>query len=105
MGSQSDDNCRPCPLGRAACRGRFLHQAHASPDVKPLAAFMIFVIVFSVAFCVVFAALTTLLQALGFAEKLVNPAVAILFLLAVFVPAFLVARWQLRKPPRAPRRL
>ena len=75
------------------------------PDAKPLAAFMIFVIVFSVFSFVVFATLAAILQALGRTEILTNPAVAILFLLVVFVPAFLVARWQLRRPPHRFRRL
>ena len=75
------------------------------PDAKPLAAFMIFVIAFSIVSFVVFSTLTAILQGLGHIDSLTNPVIAILFLLAVFVPAFLVARWQLRKPPRAPRRL
>ncbi len=74
------------------------------PGVRPLAAYLIFIIVFTVTSFAIFAASTALLQALGAAGALTDPAAAVLFLAAVFVPAFLVARWQLRRPPRQPRK-
>lgn len=74
------------------------------PKARPLAAYLIFVIVFTVSSFVLFGSLTFLLQALDQASALSDPMAAALFLVVVFVPAFLVARWQLRKPPRRPRR-
>lgn len=70
------------------------------PDTPPLAAYLIFVTVFSAAGFFLFAILALLLQSVGLARMLDGPIGAAAFLLAVFVPAFLLARWQLRKPPR-----
>lgn len=70
------------------------------PQVRPLAAYLIFVMVFTVSSFVVFATVTLILQVLGQTGALSHPAGAVLFLLVVFIPAFLLARWQLRKPPR-----
>lgn len=38
-------------------------------------------------------------NALGLGELLERPVPALLFLVLVFVPALLLARWQTRKPP------
>lgn len=73
------------------------------PSARPLAAYLIFVTVFTVSAFFLFACLTVLLEALGQIAALTDPIVAVVFLLAVFLPAFLVARWQLRKPPRQPK--
>lgn len=78
----------------------FYTQEARHPDTKPLAAYLIFVTVFSTAAFVVFGGLTVLLQVLGQAGLLSNPGAALIFLMAVFLPAFFLARWQLRKPPR-----
>ncbi|MGF1612223.1 MAG: hypothetical protein ACFCUQ_22715 [Kiloniellales bacterium] len=75
------------------------HARHA--QTRPLAAYLIFVIVFTVSSFVIFTALSLLLQALGQAGAISHPAGAALFLTVVFIPAFFIARWQLRKPPRA----
>lgn len=72
------------------------------PETRPLAAYLIFVIIFTVSSFVLFAAAALLLRGTGQAGALAHPAGAALFLLAVFVPAFVIARWQLRKPPRPP---
>lgn len=72
------------------------------PDSKPLAAYLIFVAIFSAAALTIFGGLTSLLQALGRADLLERPLWAAAFLAAVFLPAFLLGRWQLKKPPRAP---
>lgn len=73
------------------------------PKARPFAAYLIFVVVFTVGSFAIFGALTYLLEALGQPEALSNPIVAALFLSLVFVPAFFIARWQVRKPPRRPR--
>jgi hypothetical protein len=78
----------------------FYTQEARHPDSKPLAAYLIFVTVFSAAAFVVFSGLIALLQILGLAGILSNPGAAMIFLMTVFLPAFFLARWQLRKPPR-----
>lgn len=70
------------------------------PDTRPVAAYLIFVIIFTVTSFGVFSALTLVLEALDRGSTLHNPVAAALFLAAVFIPAFLVARWQLQRPPR-----
>lgn len=72
------------------------------PRIKPLAAYMIFVTVFTVASFVLFAAIIILLGALGQERALANPVAAVIVLFVMFVPAFFLARWQIRKPPRPP---
>ena len=73
------------------------------PEAKPLAAYLIFVMVFTVTAFVLFTAITLVLQAAGQASLLSEPAGAILFLLVVFAPAFFLADQQLRKQPRESR--
>lgn len=69
------------------------------PDVKPLAAFMIFVIVLSLVGSLLFLALSWLALTLGVAPRLHEPLGALAFLALVFSPAFLFARWMIRRPP------
>jgi hypothetical protein len=83
----------------------FYTQEARHPDAKPLAAYLIFITVFSAAAFVIFSSLTVLLAAAGLTALLDHPLAAAVFLLAVFGPAFLLGRWQLRKPPRRPQRL
>jgi hypothetical protein len=78
-------------------------QRERHPESKPLAAYMIFVIAFTVTAFVIFGTAVFVLQATGYTAILDNPVAAVLFLILVFGPAFLVGRWQLRKPPRRPR--
>lgn len=78
----------------------FYAQEARHPDAKPLAAYLIFTSVFSLVAFVIFAGLLLLLQGLNLTERLEHPAAAAVFLVAVFLPAFLLGRWQLRKPPR-----
>jgi hypothetical protein len=74
------------------------------PASKPLAAYAIFVVVFSAAAVLLFLALWQIAGALGLAPMLESAPGAVLFLALVFVPAFMAASWQARKPPqRAPR--
>ena len=74
---------------------RFRH-----PSTPLLAAYLLFVSLFTLTAFLIFAAGTWLLHAVGAIGALSNPFGAGLFLTVVFVPAFLVARWQLGKPPR-----
>jgi len=75
------------------------------PDAKPLAAYLIFVTVLSTATVVLFFALGQLFQAAGWAGLLAHTAFAPVLLVLVFGPAFLLARWVLRLPPRRPPKL
>jgi len=70
------------------------------PESAPLAAYMIFLTVFSVGAYVLFAAFVVLVGALEGAELLATPLAAILVFLLCAAPAFWLARWQIRKPPR-----
>jgi predicted Kef-type K+ transport protein len=74
---------------------RFRH-----PSTPLLAAYLLFVSLFTLTAFVIFAAGTWLLHTFGAIGALSNPVWAGPFLTIVFVPAFLVARWQLGKPPR-----
>lgn len=70
------------------------------PRTTPLAAYMTFVMLFSVGAAVTY---VLLLMLLGWSDRLAylrHPLGATIFLALVFVPAFLLGRWQLKKPPR-----
>ncbi len=69
------------------------------PRAKPVAAYLLFVVVFSAATVVLFLALAWLAEAVGLANVLAGPAGMAVYLALVFVLAFLLARWQIRKPP------
>jgi hypothetical protein len=75
------------------------------PRMRPLAAYLIFVTAFTVSSFTLFAIIIVLLGALGQGRALANPIAAAIFLFVVFVPAFAIARWQIRKPPRPPIKL
>jgi hypothetical protein len=72
--------------------------------IRPLAAYLIFVTVFTVASFVLFAAIIIRLGALGQERALTSPIAVEIVLFVVFVPGFLIARWQMRKPLRPPAR-
>lgn len=73
------------------------------PGQKPVAAFFIFVIAFTMAATMLFSVLSWILTVTGHATLLDRPLPGLLFLLGVFGPAFLVGRWLLRKlPTRSP---
>ena len=74
------------------------------PDTPALAGYLIFVLVFTASSAVLFAIAATVIQALGQGDLLARPVGIALFMVIVFVPAFLLARWQLRKAPYRPRR-
>lgn len=69
-------------------------------EQKPLAAYLIFVLVFAAAVVVLLGALAWLAIELGLSPALGEPGPALLFLALVFLPAFGLATWQARKPPR-----
>jgi hypothetical protein len=72
------------------------------PQTHLLAVYLIFVTIFTASSVVLFSILSFLLHAAGQAGMLNDPLVATLFLIAVFLPGVLFARWQLRKPPWRP---
>ncbi|MHB1188902.1 hypothetical protein [Thiobacillus sp.] len=74
------------------------HAKH--PRAKPLAAYMVFVTLFSVGAAVMFSVLLMLLSGYGGLDTLHDFPGAAIFLTLVFIPAFLLGRWQLKKPPR-----
>lgn len=73
-----------------------------NPRMRPLAAYLIFVTVFTMASFVLFAAIIIVLGALSQEPALDSPLAAAVVLFVVFVPAFFAARWQIRKPPQPP---
>jgi len=72
---------------------------HRHPAAKPLAAYLVFVGVFTLVAAGLFYVLGAMAAQLGLAEALATPLGVATFLLAVFAPAFVAARWQLRRPP------
>lgn len=74
------------------------HAKH--PRAKLAAAYMVFVILFSVGAIVMYSVLLLLLGWFAGLDLLQHPMGAAIFLTLVFVPAFLLSRWQLKKPPR-----
>jgi hypothetical protein len=77
-------------------------RAARHPDSKPLAAYMIFLTVFSVAAYVLFGVLIALIGALKGADFLATPLAAVLVFVLSAVPAFFLARWQIRRAPGKP---
>jgi len=73
------------------------------PSARPFAAYLVFVAVFALCAAILFFGLTSLLVGLRMSDWLAHPVDVAVFLALVFVPAFLIARWQLRRPPRQPR--
>jgi len=69
------------------------------PRQKPLAAYLIFVTLFSATAAAVASLLAWLAGRLGLAADLGGTGPAVLFVLLVFLPAFALASWQARKPP------
>lgn len=69
------------------------------PRVTSLAAFMLFVMLFSVVSGSLFFALSWIAAAAGWASALAKVWWAGVFLALIFVPAFLAARWLIKRPP------
>ncbi|HUJ01000.1 MAG TPA: hypothetical protein VLY46_12225 [Usitatibacter sp.] len=74
------------------------HAKH--PSAPRLAAWLLFVGVLSVSAAAFALVLLFLAGALGLSRALDHPAMGVLFVAAVFLLAFPVARRQLRRPPR-----
>ena len=70
------------------------------PRAELVAAYMVFVILFSVGAVVMYSLLILGLGWINRLDVLGHPLGAATFLALVLVPAFLLARWQLKKPPR-----
>ena len=70
------------------------------PATPPLAAYLVFVGVFSLCAAALYALLTWLLLASGGAGWLSTPAGAAVFVVLVFVPAILAARAVIGRPPQ-----
>lgn len=73
-----------------------------NPLTRPLAAYLIFAATFTLSSFVIFAIVVAAFSVFGRSQALADPVIAALFLVVVFVPALLIARWQLRKPPHPP---
>ncbi|MGK2953098.1 MAG: hypothetical protein ACSLEZ_12035 [Thiobacillus sp.] len=69
------------------------------PDTPAVAAFLLFAMLFSVVSATLFFLLSSLAVTAGWAAALAEPGWALLFLAAVFAPAFLFARWFIKRPP------
>jgi L-asparagine transporter-like permease len=72
------------------------HARH--PSNPPLAAYLVFVGVFTLCAAVLFIVLLTVLSVMHRFDVLAHPLGAVVFLVLVFGPALLIARWQLRQP-------
>mgnify|MGYP000041247158 FL=1 len=81
----------------------FYTQRARHPEAKPLAAYLIFITLFSAVTFFLFGSFTFLLEAAGWTGLLESWSGSLFFLATVFLPAFVIARWQLKKPPRRPR--
>jgi hypothetical protein len=64
-----------------------------------LVAYLLFVGVFALVAAALFLVVSTLLVAAGLADRLERPLGAAVFLFGVCLPAFLVARRQVKRPP------
>ena len=80
--------------------GAFFYTRHAKHPQQPqLAAYLIFITIFSAVAFVIFTGMLLLLLARDQIGLLESKLASLPVLLLVFVPALFVARWQLRKPP------
>ena len=70
-----------------------------NPAQRLFAAYLIFVTVFLASGLVLFGALSWLAWRVGLDAALSRPLPALVFLVLVFVPAFVLGTWQARKPP------
>lgn len=68
------------------------------PDQHLLAAYMIFISIFSAASFFFFALLSRIVVIAGWTTVMEEPGPVLLMALLSFVPAFYLARWQTRKP-------
>jgi quinol-cytochrome oxidoreductase complex cytochrome b subunit len=66
---------------------------------RTFAAYLLFIAIFALASAALYVLLGTLLVAFDLAGLIERPVGAVLFLAALFIPAFLIARQQIRRPP------
>jgi hypothetical protein len=78
----------------------FYTQEARPPETKAFPAYLVFATVFTATALVAFGVLSLLVESLDLAGRLAHPLAATAFQAAVFLPAFLLARRQLRKPLR-----
>jgi hypothetical protein len=69
------------------------------PEQRPFAAYMIFVIIFSVTALLLFILIGWLADTLGLLQTLGPVGMMVLLVVFGLGPAFMLARWQTRKPP------
>ena len=77
----------------------FYVQKFKRPEAKPLAAWLIFVTTLSAAVILIFVSLSYLAASIGLLPFIDRPLGAALLLVSVFVPAFLLAHWMMRRRP------
>ncbi len=81
----------------------FQYVRRMRPAGRPLlAAYLIFVTVLIAVFASLFFFFSYFIVAWGYEDRLAEPAWAFALVTACALPAFLLARWQLLKPPKAP---
>lgn len=80
----------------------FYVQRARHPDTRPVAAFLIFLTVFIAVAAGGYVTIGIVLATLDDPTLIENPVVGLVLLVAVLVPAFLVARRQIRRPPIRP---
>jgi len=71
------------------------------PETRMLVAYLLFIGVFALVAAALFLAVSGILVAVGIADRLERPLGAALFLLVICLPAFLLARRQVRRAPHA----
>lgn len=69
------------------------------PQTPAFAALLLFAMLFSVVAGTLFFGLSWIAVRAGWASALANPVWALLYLALVFAPAFLFARWMIKRPP------
>jgi hypothetical protein len=69
------------------------------PETRLLAAYLLYVGTFVLVTAVAYFVVGWLVAWAGLGEALTRPWGAALFLILVFVPAFAIARWQIKRPP------
>lgn len=72
------------------------------PDMKPLVGYLVFVSLFSLVAGMLYSLSTFALSVTVGLQALQDPVNALTFLVIVFVPPFLIARWLIKRPPRQP---
>jgi small basic protein len=69
------------------------------PQQRPFAAYMIFVVIFSVTSLLLFLLIGWLADLLGLIPRIGTPGLMLLLVILGLAPAFALATWQARQPP------